>query len=558
MKKLLKSKLLSGFLAFTMILGLVTIPVKEVKAEVASYVVISEVYGGGGNATATYKNDFIELYNPTNSDIDLTGWKVEYGSATATIGSFNQFTQLNGLIKTNGYFLIQQAPGDNKDNLCIDLPTPDLTGKLNMSGTNCKVRLVDNKGTVIDLIGVGTANEAEGNKTAKGMSNSQSVQRKDNDGSSYGVTNGWETNINEDDFYAKEPTPRNSSYSSTITVIELAALKIEENISLEIGGSKKLSVLYEPENTTEKAVRFESSNSEVATVDNPSSGQNLGDLKRPEIKATVNDESGVNNDSVKLYLDGNIVTANIKDSIVSYIPNEDLEDGQHTVKFEVKDNLGNLSEKEWSFTVGEVTKNLYFGQLHSHTNISDGTGSVDEAYQYAENVAKVDFLAVTDHSNWFDSDIKANIADGSASAEWKMGRDAANKYNKNGEFVAIYGYEMTWSGSTGGYGHMNTFNTEGFETRSNSKMNLQAYYNSLKTQPQSMSQFNHPGKTFGDFSDFAYYDKEIDKVVNLIEVGNGEGEIRGSGYFPSYEYYTRALDKGWHLAPSNNQDNHKG
>ena len=137
-------------------------------------------------------------------------------------------------------------------------------------------------------------------------------------------------------------------------------------------------------------------------------------------------------------------------------------------------------------------------------------------------------------------------------------RDAANKYNKNGEFVAIYGYEMTWSGSTGGYGHMNTFNTEGFETRTNSKMNLQGYYNALKTQPQSLSQFNHPGKTFGDFSDFANYDKEIDKVITLLEVGNGEGEIRSSGYFPSYEYYTRALDKGWHVAPSNNQDNHKG
>lgn len=68
----------------------------------------------------------------------------------------------------------------------------------------------------------------------------------------------------------------------------------------------------------------------------------------------------------------------------------------------------------------------------------------------------------------------------------------------------------------------------------------------------------NPGKTFGDFADFGYYSEAADNVVQLIEVGNGEGPIRGSGYFPSYEYYTRALDKGWHLAPSNNQDNHKG
>ena len=600
MKKLLKSKLLSSFLAFTMMLGLVTIPVKEVKAEVASYVVISEAYGGGGNAGATYTHDFIELYNPTDHDISIDGWQVQYASATGEFGTTNN-TKLSGVIKAKGYFLIQQGKGTGGTEA---LPTPDITSSINMAGARFKVQLLDQEGKVVDYLGV-DSNLFEGEGPAPVISNSTSAQRKDNDGSINGVTNGWDTNNNSKDFYAKEPTPRNSSYSSSITVIELSALKVDEDISLENGESKKLSIGYEPENTTEKDVRFESLNSEIATVDNegnvtgikegettikvistvkenifaetkvtvskaqdkqgpeitniyPASGENLGYLKRPEIKATITDESGVDNDSLKLYLDGNIVTANIKDDVVNYKVDKDLVDGQHTVKIEVKDKLGNISEKEWKFTVGEVSKNLYFGQLHSHTNLSDGQGTVDEAYQYAENVAKVDFLAVTDHSNWFDNDTKANIADGSASTEWKLGRDTANKYNKNGKFVAIYGYEMTWSGSTGGYGHMNTFNTEGFETRSNNKMNLENYYKALKTQPQSLSQFNHPGKTFGDFSDFAYYDKEIDKVVNLIEVGNGEGEIRSSGYFPSYDYYTRALDKGWHLAPSNNQDNHKG
>ena len=80
----------------------------------------------------------------------------------------------------------------------------------------------------------------------------------------------------------------------------------------------------------------------------------------------------------------------------------------------------------------------------------------------------------------------------------------------------------------------------------------------MKTDPDSLTQFNHPGTTFGDFSDFAYYDEEIDDLITMIEVGNGEGAIGSSGYFPSYEYYQRALDKGWHVAPTNNQDNHKG
>ncbi|MGL4338069.1 MAG: CehA/McbA family metallohydrolase, partial [Turicibacter sp.] len=128
----------------------------------------------------------------------------------------------------------------------------------------------------------------------------------------------------------------------------------------------------------------------------------------------------------------------------------------------------------------------------------------------------------------------------------------------DGKFTALYAYEMTWSAGTGKYGHMNTFNTPGFETRTNKLMDLKTYYAALKTQEQSISQFNHPGTTFGDFVDFGFYDAAIDEQISLIEVGNGEGPIRGSGHFPSYEYYTRALDKGWHVAPTNNQDNHKG
>lgn len=141
--------------------------------------------------------------------------------------------------------------------------------------------------------------------------------------------------------------------------------------------------------------------------------------------------------------------------------------------------------------------NLYFGQLHSHTNLSDGAGSIDDAYTHARENAKVDFLAVTDHSNSFDNDTQANIADGSMSEKWQTGLSAADKYNEDLKFTAIYAYEMTWSAGTGKYGHMNTFNTEGFETRTNSAMNLRNYYETLKTQPQSISQFNHPGTTFG-------------------------------------------------------------
>ena len=103
--------------------------------------------------------------------------------------------------------------------------------------------------------------------------------------------------------------------------------------------------------------------------------------------------------------------------------------------------------------------NLYFGQLHSHTNYSDGSGSCEDAYQHASAVDNLDFLAVTDHSNSFDNADAASIADGSVSSEWAEGHALADKYTTK-DFISIFGYEMTWSN---GLGHVNTFNTDGFQ-----------------------------------------------------------------------------------------------
>ena len=175
---------------------------------------------------------------------------------------------------------------------------------------------------------------------------------------------------------------------------------------------------------------------------------------------------------------------------------------------------------------------------------------------------------MTDHSNSFDNesdasvDLGADLLSSETSSEWVQGHKAAKDATKD-DFVGLYGFEMTWSD---GFGHINTFNTPGFESRSNSEFGnksgstegYQNYYDKLVAVEDSLSQFNHPGTTFGDFQDFAFYDPQVDQRITLIEVGNGEGAIGSSGYFPSYEYYTRALDKGWHVAPTNNQDNHKG
>jgi hypothetical protein len=91
-------------------------------------VVVSEVYGGGGNAGATYKNDFIELYNRTAAPISLAGWSVQYSAAGGT-GNF-QVTSLTGTIAAGGYYLVGEAAGTGGD---LGLPAPDNSGSIAMA-----------------------------------------------------------------------------------------------------------------------------------------------------------------------------------------------------------------------------------------------------------------------------------------------------------------------------------------------------------------------------------------------------------------------------------------
>jgi len=70
---------------------------------VSSTIVVSQVYGGGGNAGATYKNDFIELYNRSAAPVSVNGWSVQYA---ATTGTSWQRTAINGTIAAGGYYLV--------------------------------------------------------------------------------------------------------------------------------------------------------------------------------------------------------------------------------------------------------------------------------------------------------------------------------------------------------------------------------------------------------------------------------------------------------------------
>ena len=309
----------------------------------------------------------------------------------------------------------------------------------------------------------------------------------------------------------------------------------------------------------------------------PAQGAQTGENKKPTISAEISNAG--ENASVTMTVNSEKVDAVYADGKVTYTPAADMADGKVTVTVTVKRADKKETSKTWSFTIGEATFQRYFGQLHSHTQYSDGSGSLEGALDYVKNlpeIANVDFVAFTDHSNYFDSKNNPNVEaalydtslvnDSDSSHSWATYKNTVAAFNaaNAGKKVAIAGFEMTWSG---GPGHINTFNTPGIVSRNNTTLNnktkdagLQAYYKLLSQTEgvDSISQFNHPGTTFGNFIDFGYWDAVVDTRMYMVEVGNGEGQIGAGGYYPSYEQYIMALDKGWHVAPTNNQDNHKG
>ena len=166
--------------------------------------VISEVYGGGGNAGATLTNDFIELYNPTDARIPLDGMSVQYRSSGNNPGGV---TDLTGSVPAGGHWLVQEAAGTGGTDA---LPTPDATGSLAMSGSNGIVVLAEGTDPVdpatagaelVDLVGYGSVPQYEGSGAAPALSNTTSASRD---------ADGADTDDNAADLTTGDPTPQNS------------------------------------------------------------------------------------------------------------------------------------------------------------------------------------------------------------------------------------------------------------------------------------------------------------------------------------------------------------
>jgi Bacterial Ig domain len=235
----------------------------------------------------------------------------------------------------------------------------------------------------------------------------------------------------------------------------------------------------------------------------------------------------------------------------------------------------------WPYTI-------YYGSLHGQTNDSDGGGALatcsssqpaqtgafgpSTAFPYAKGRG-LDFFANTDHNHYFDgSSGLGTITAATAKARYAAGLTVAANYSaSNPGFLALYG--MEWGVISGG-GHINIFNSNElysweydpnnflYGDRFIAKNDYAGIYAAMRAGGQ-VGQFNHPdlmGQFIINGVDFGYT-ADGDEVMVLAEISNtsafskvdNETQLPGAGY---EEAYRKILERGYHVAPATNQDNH--
>ena len=172
-------------------------------------VVISQIYGAGGDSGALFNADYLELYNTTGADFSLAGWSIQYANATGATWSS---TPLTGVIKAGGYYLVRESSGANG----APLPAPDATGTIGFNASTGKIALVNATTalgigsscplqvlTVADFVGYGSsANCFEGTAPTGTISPTEAALR---------VGGGAiDTDDNGADFEVGSPFPRGS------------------------------------------------------------------------------------------------------------------------------------------------------------------------------------------------------------------------------------------------------------------------------------------------------------------------------------------------------------
>ncbi len=219
---------------------------------------------------------------------------------------------------------------------------------------------------------------------------------------------------------------------------------------------------------------------------------------------------------------------------------------------------------------------VYFGNLHSHTSYSDGSGTPENAFAHARDIAHLDFLAVTEHNHEDAENGAGDRADGLLIAtdhDLYNGTDEASLTNQaaaftdDGSFVALYGQEFS-SISSGN--HVNVFDAPKVITTPNGdfkklvdwiKANKDSSGKTCIVQLNHPDAFNDDAKIYGrdDFGTKANWISKMDGVASLIEMSVGPAfaqAFTSNKPSPAESDFFKFLSLGFHVSPTGNQDNH--
>ena len=180
-------------------------------------VAISQVYPGGGNSSAVYNQDFVELHNNSASDVDLSTWSIQYSPATSSSWSSNTVA-LSGTLSAGGYYLVALGGAGSNG---IALPAADASGSgTNLARSGGKLALVNSTtalsavscpsdSSIVDFVGWGGADCQNGSSTASAPSNNAQAMVR----GGLGCTDDGE---NGTDFSTAAPEPANSASASKV------------------------------------------------------------------------------------------------------------------------------------------------------------------------------------------------------------------------------------------------------------------------------------------------------------------------------------------------------
>jgi methionine-rich copper-binding protein CopC len=229
----------------------------------AANLVINEIYGGGGNSGAVYRNDFVELYNSSASAIDLSTYSIQYASATGTSW---QVLNLSGSIAAGQPYLIKLASGGA---IGSALPAENISGSINMSATAGKLALVSSQTTLtgvdpqsdpsmVDFVGFGTTANAFETAKATAPTVTNSISR---------AAGGVDTGNNSSDFSAGTPSPTAGPDLTPPTLASTSPVDNATNVSTTTNLVATFSETVQKGASGNVTIKKTSDNSTVQTID---------------------------------------------------------------------------------------------------------------------------------------------------------------------------------------------------------------------------------------------------------------------------------------------------